>query len=121
MALLTDDMQGKLVNLLVSEGLVTESILKEAQSEAATANKPLLGLLTEKNIVDDELLTHAIAQVSGVPYVDLTKSIIDQSILGLLPEDIAERFMAGAIGRVDNRVGAARYFGKNRCGGGILT
>lgn len=113
MALLTDDMQGKLVNLLVSEGLVTESILKEAQSEAATANKPLLGLLTEKNIVDDELLTHAIAQVSGVPYVDLTKSIIDQSILGLLPEDIAERFMAVPLAEVQNRLAVAMIDANN--------
>lgn len=113
MALLTDDMQGKLVNLLVNEGLVTESILKEAQSEAATANKPLLGLLTEKNIVDDELLTHAIAQVSGVPYVDLTKSIIDQSILGLLPEDIAERFMAVPLAEVQNRLAVAMIDANN--------
>ena len=113
MALLTDDMQGKLVNLLVSEGLVTESILKEAQSEAATSHKPLLGLLTEKNIVDDELLTHAIAQVSGVPYVDLTKSIIDQSILGLLPEDIAERFMAVPLAEVQNRLAVAMIDANN--------
>ena len=38
----------------------------------ATAKKPLLALLTESGIVDDELLTHATAQVSGVPYVNLT-------------------------------------------------
>ncbi|HMM61935.1 MAG TPA: GspE/PulE family protein, partial [Candidatus Saccharibacteria bacterium] len=77
------------------------------------SHKPLLGLLTEKNIVDDELLTHAIAQVSGVPYVDLTKSIIDQSILGLLPEDIAERFMAVPLAEVQNRLAVAMIDANN--------
>lgn len=113
MALLTDDIQGKLVSLLVAEGLVTESILKDAQAEAIKVNKPLLGLLTERNIVDDELLTHAIAQVSGVPYVNLTNSLIDQSILGLLPEDIAERFMAVPLAEVQNRLAVAMIDANN--------
>lgn len=113
MALLTDDIQSKLVSLLASEGLVTESILKDAQAESAKTNKPLLGLLTEKNIVDDELLTHAIAQVSGVPYVNLTNSVIDQSILGLLPEDIAERFMAVPLAEVQNRLAVAMIDANN--------
>ena len=30
------------------------------------------------------LLTHAIAQVSGVPYVNLSNSLIDQDVLTLL-------------------------------------
>lgn len=113
MALLTDDIQSKLVSLLASEGLVTESILKDAQAESVKTNKPLLGLLTEKNIVDDELLTHAIAQVSGVPYVNLTNSVIDQNILGLLPEDIAERFMAVPLAEVQNRLAVAMIDANN--------
>lgn len=113
MALLTNDMQGKLVNLLVSEGLVDEVVLNDAKEESIKDNKPLLGLLSEKNIVDDELLTHAIAVVSGVPYVNLTNSIIDQSILGLLPEDIAERFMAVPLAEVQNRLAVAMIDANN--------
>jgi len=112
-ALLTNDMQGKLINLLVSEGLVSEGVLNQAKDESSKTNKPLLGLLAEKNIVDDELLTHAIAVVSGVPYVNLTNSIIDQSILGLLPEDIAERFMAVPLAEVQNRLAVAMIDANN--------
>ncbi len=113
MALLTGDIQGKLVNLLVSEGLVSDNVIKEAKATSAKTNKPLIELLTEQNIVDDELLTHATAQVSGVPYVNLTNSVIDQSILGLLPEDIAERFMAVPLAEVQNRLAVAMIDANN--------
>ncbi len=113
MALLTGDIQGKLVSLLVSEGLVSESVLNDAKDMAAKTSQPLLSLLTEQDIVDDELLIHAIAQVSGVPYVNLTNSLIDQSILGLLPEDIAERFMAVPLAEVQNRLAVAMIDANN--------
>ncbi|MEI7918545.1 MAG: GspE/PulE family protein [Candidatus Saccharibacteria bacterium] len=113
MALLTGDIQGKLVSLLVSEGLVSESVLNDAKDTAAKTSQPLISLLAEQDIVDDELLTHAIAQVSGVPYVNLTNSLIDQSILGLLPEDIAERFMAVPLAEVQNRLAVAMIDANN--------
>ena len=94
MALMTDDIQAKLITLLQEEGLVSNDALQQATDISTKAGKPLLSVLTEQSVIDNELLTHAIAQVSGVPYVNLTNSIIDQSILSLLPSDIAERFMA---------------------------
>jgi type IV pilus assembly protein PilB len=113
MALLTGDMQGKLVSLLIDEGLVSKNVLSDVEATSAKLNKPLLGLLTEQNIVNDELLTHAIAQVSGVPYVNLTNSVIDQSILGLLPEDAAERYMAVPLAEVQNRLAVAMIDANN--------
>jgi type IV pilus assembly protein PilB len=113
MALLTDDIQEKLIKLLVDEGLITQNVLKDAQTNSAKTGKPLFSFLNEQNIVDDELLTHAIAQVSGVPYVNLTNSFIDQNILGLLPEDIAERFMAVPLAEVQNRLAVAMIDANN--------
>jgi type IV pilus assembly protein PilB len=113
MALLTADMQTKLVSLLVGEGLVSESVLQSVEKASTDLNRPLFGLLTERGIVDEELLTHATAQVSGVPYVNLTNSVIDQSILGLLPEDIAERFMAVPLAEIQNRLAVAMIDANN--------
>ncbi len=110
---MTADMQTKLVSLLISEGLVSKSVLEDVKQAATTANKPLIVLLNERGIVDDELLTHAIAQVSGVPYVNLTNSVIDQNILGLLPEDIAERFMAVPLAEIQNRLAVAMIDANN--------
>lgn len=113
MALLTDDMQAKLTKLLVDEGLLAQATLDQASAEATRQKKPLFTYLAEANVVDDELLTHAIAQVSGVPYVNLTNSLIDQNILSLLPEDIAERFMAVPLAEVQNRLAVAMIDANN--------
>ncbi|MBC7565266.1 Flp pilus assembly complex ATPase component TadA [Candidatus Saccharibacteria bacterium] len=113
MPLLTDDIQDKLIKLLVEEGLVTSDVLQQARAASTAEKKPLFSLLSEKAIIDDELLTHAIAQVSGVPYVNLTNTLIDQNILGLLPEDIAERFMAVPLAEVQNRLAVAMIDANN--------
>lgn len=113
MALLTTDMQEKLITLLIEEGLVSESVLYKAQSDAVEKGKPLLTHLTEEGIVDDELLTHAIAQVSSVPYVNLANTIIDQKVLELLPQEIAERFMAVPLAEVQNRLAVAMIDANN--------
>lgn len=113
MALMTDDIQQKLIALLQEEGLVSTDALTKASEESAKANKPLLSVLTETAVIDNELLTHAIAQVSGVPYVNLTSTIVDQAILSLLPSDIAERFMAVPLAEVQNRLAVAMIDANN--------
>ena len=113
MALMTDDMQEKLIKLLTDEGLVSRDVIKRAAQAAKQSNTPLLATLTSNGTIDEELLTHAIAQVSGVPYVNLTSSIIDQSILSLLPSDIAERFMAVPLAEVQNRLAVAMIDANN--------
>lgn len=113
MALLTTDLQDKLTVLLVEEGLVSNSALQMAKQESVQTKQPLFELLADKHIIDDEMLTHAIAQVSGVPYVNLTNSIIDQDVLNLLTEDVAERFMAVPLAEVQNRLAVAMVDASN--------
>lgn len=113
MALLTDDIQEKLIKLLVDEGLVAADVITATKNQSAKEGKPLFSLLADQDIIDDELLTHAIAQVSGVPYVNLANLLIDQSILSLLPEDIAERFMAVPLAEVQNRLAVAMIDANN--------
>lgn len=113
MALLTTDMQEKLIGLLSDEGLVNKQVLQDTLAESQSSKKPIFALLTEKRIIDDEMLTHAIAVLSGVPYVNLTNSLINQSVLDLLPEDIAERFMAVPLADVQNRLAVAMVDASN--------
>lgn len=113
MALLTTETQEKLISLLSDEGLVNKDVLDAAVAESKTAKKPLFALLAEKHVIDDEMLTHAIAQVSGVPYVNLTNSLINQQVLDLVPEDIAERFMAVPLAEVQNRLAVAMVDASN--------
>ena len=113
MALLTADMQDKLINLLTEEGLVSKAVLDTALNESQTSKQPLFALLSEKRIIDDEMLTHAIAQVAGVPYVNLTNTLVNQQVLDLLPEDVAERFMAVPLAEVQNRLAVAMVDASN--------
>lgn len=104
MALLTSELQEKLIKLLVDEGLVAQDAITNTQEQAKGGNEPLLSILLKDGVVDDELLTHAIAQVSGVPYVNLRSTVIEEKILALLPQDIAERFMAVPLAEMQNRL-----------------
>lgn len=113
MGLLTQETQDKLLTLLVDEGLVSSDVITSATAESQKTSKPILAILTEQNVIDDELLTHATAQVSGVPYVNLRNTIIDEKILSLLPEDIAERFMAVPLAEVQNRLAVAMIDANN--------
>ena len=113
MALLTLEIQDKLTTLLVEEGLVTQAAIDEARAEAEKDNQPLMTTLVKLGHVSDELLTHATAQVSGVPYVNLTNTLINEQILTLLPEDIAERFMAVPLAEVQNRLAVAMIDANN--------
>jgi type IV pilus assembly protein PilB len=112
-ALLTDDLIERLQKLLVEEGLVEQAVLGDAVSRAAATDKPLFTLLSEEHILDAEMLVHAVAQVSGVPYVNLTNSYIDQDVLNLLPADVAERFMAVPLAEVQNRLAVAMIDANN--------
>ena len=70
MALLTDDIQDKLIELLVNEGLIEKSVIDDALKRRSESGKPLFSLLSEEGLLDNELLVHGVAQVSGVPYVN---------------------------------------------------
>lgn len=113
MALLTTDIQDKIVHLLTEEGLVSKSTLDAAMAESQQKKQPLFALLSEKHIIDDEMLTHAMAQVSGVPYVNLTNTLVSQDVLELLREDVAERFMAVPLAEVQNRLAVAMVDASN--------
>lgn len=113
MPLMTDDIQKHLLALLKEEGLLSDGDLETAQAEADQTKVPLFTVLANQGSLDDELLAHAIAQVSGVPYVNLTNSIIDQNILTLIPADVAERFMAVPLAEVQNRLAVAMIDANN--------
>lgn len=113
MALLTSDNQTKLLDMFVEEGLATRESVDKVRADAQASGKPVGTLLVEEGIVDDELLVHGIAKISGVPYINISTSIIDQSVLNLLPGDIAERFMAVPLAETNNRLAVAMIDANN--------
>ncbi len=113
MSILTDENQKKLEALLLSEGLVKATVLDKYHKQVTQTGKPLFVALVEDKVVSDEQLTRYIAQVSNVPYVDLSDAQIDQTVLELLPRDVAEHFMAVPLGEVQNRLAVAMLDANN--------
>lgn len=113
MAVLTDANQKKLEEALVKNGLLTLANLEKYRAEAKQTHEPLLSYLVTNNYVSNEALTKCIAEVSGVQYVNLLDAQVDQKVLGLLPKDVAEHFMAVPLGEVQNRLAVAMLDANN--------
>jgi type IV pilus assembly protein PilB len=60
--------------------------------------------MVAEGAVTDENLTKTIARVTKVPYVNLNNARVDPDVLELLPQDIAERYMAVPLGEMSNRL-----------------
>lgn len=104
MSVLSEDTQKKVQQRLVSDKLITEADLKAIHLSAEKNNTPLLAALVASGKVSDEALTKAIAEVTNVPYVNLSSARIDPDVLALLPQDIAERYMAVPLGEMQHRL-----------------
>ncbi len=104
MSVLSEDTQKAVESSLVKSGSITEEEIKELHKKAATQSTPFLATLVASGKVSDEALTKTIANVTNVPYVNLSSAKIDPDILALLPQDIAERYMAVPLGEMQHRL-----------------
>lgn len=104
MSVLSANTQQEVEASLVRDGLITSEELEQARKKAEKARTPFFGYLVNEGIVSDEALTKKIAHATKVPYVNLQKAYIDPKILDLLPQEIAERYMAVPLGEMQNRL-----------------
>lgn len=104
MSVLSTAAQQQVEDTLVKDGVISKEQLGEFKAAAEKENTPFLSYLTSKGIVPDETLTRTIAHVTKVPYVNLSTAKIDQGVLGLLPQEVAERYMAVPLGEMQNRL-----------------
>lgn len=92
---------------LVASQAITADKLQELRQKAEKDQKPLFSLLVNEGSLSNEDLTKVVAHVNKVPYVNLATAHIEQNILELLPQDIAERYMAIPLGEMQNRLAIA--------------
>ncbi len=104
MSVLSTAAQKQVEETLVASGALSAEQLAEVKDKAAKQSIPLLSLLVSDGKVSEETLTKTIAQVAKVPYVNLSSAKIEPEILELLPEDVAERYMAVPLGEMQNRL-----------------
>ena len=104
MSVLSTAAQKQVEDTLVKDGVLTKDQLADLKEKAEKESTPLLSFLTTGGFVPDETLTKTIAHVTKVPYVNLGTAKINQEVLDLLPQEIAERYMAVPLGEMQNRL-----------------
>jgi len=89
----------KLGEMLIKAGLLTPQRLQEAL-DYQKANGGKLGLnLVKLGHVKEEALTQVLAQQYGVPAMYLSKVDIDDSIVKLIPSEVAQKYLIMPVGR----------------------
>ncbi len=104
MSVLSATAQKQVEESLVSDGALTADQMKALKEKAIKESTPLFGLMVSEGHVSNEQLTKVMAQVTKVPYVNLINVKIDTEVLALLPQELAERYMAVPLGEMQHRL-----------------
>ena len=102
--LLNKELEDRVVDLLVEDGLVDSGLVQNAYNEVRKTGQPILAVLKSKKIADDDRIQHATAIVLNVPYVDLRNIRFDRQALLKIPQGVAERSRVVPLGERDGRL-----------------
>ena len=104
MSVLSSATENQVENALIENKMITETKLNNAKNLAKRSNMPVFMYMLKNGYINDEQLTKANAIVTKVPYVNLTQAKINPLVLKLLPQDIAERYMAVPLGEMQHKL-----------------
>lgn len=89
----------QLRDFIIDSEMVKKEDLDSAFKEAQDQGKKLGEILLEKKLIEEVKLRKLYAYILGVPFVDLTKELIDSDILQIVPEPIARKHKIVAFER----------------------
>ncbi len=78
-------------NYLLEEMIITESQLKHSQEEAKKQELPIEKVLINLGYITEEDFANFLSDKTGIPYIDLTNYLIDPTVIGLIPEELARK------------------------------
>lgn len=83
-----------IVDLLTSQGVLNAEQVEKVKLEQANTGKSFKEIITEKNYASEEQIAQAEAKLRNIPFVDLAEAAISPQALNLLPQPVAEKFIA---------------------------
>jgi type IV pilus assembly protein PilB len=104
MSVLSAATQQQVEDDLVTSGALKPEMLESLKQKSESDHAPILSLLVSEGNVSEEQLAKSIAKVTNIPYVNLSNTKVEQSTLKLLPQDVAERYMAVPLGEMQHRL-----------------
>ena len=90
---------GRLGELLVAKGVVSEDQLRIALTERKHSHEPVGRILVRFGFVTEGVVRDMLAGVLGHDSVDLSKALIDGDVVKLVPREIARRYRILAVTR----------------------
>lgn len=82
-----------LTGILVSQGVLSQEQAKKVELERANTGKSLKEIIAGQNLVSEEKLARAEAELHKIPFVDLRETAVSPESLSLLPQAVAERYI----------------------------
>jgi type IV pilus assembly protein PilB len=94
----------QLGDILVEDGLVTQTQLAEAFDEHQRAGRALGRVLVDRGVLSESQLVAALAKQIGMRFVDLSDFPVDGAALASVPQAVARRYNALPIGYEDGKL-----------------
>ena len=92
--------RGRLGEILVEFGAITEAQLEHALAQQASLKMPLGKVLLKLNYVTDETVRQALSKQLNIPYIDLEKVTLDRQLARVINRSYARRHSVLPIAQV---------------------
>ncbi|MBU1061709.1 MAG: Flp pilus assembly complex ATPase component TadA [Candidatus Omnitrophica bacterium] len=92
----------RLTEILIKNGVVSESQLKKALKVQKQKGSPLKDILIELGFVNEKDLMAALSQDLGIPPIALSRFKIEPEILKLIPSDLVKKYQIVPVSKVGN-------------------
>jgi len=89
----------KVGEYLLEAGLITEDQLKEALRRQRQTREPIGQILSRAGYVDEADICRILNQQLGLPIVDLQATAIEDTVIALVREELAKRYIAIPVGK----------------------
>src|SRR6202165_2933153 len=93
-------MSAKLGEILVRENLISPQHLREALDYQREHGGRLGYNLVKLGLVSDDMITAVLSRQYGIPSVNLELFQIDESVLRLIPQEVAQKYSVLPLSRV---------------------
>jgi len=102
-------MSAKLGEILVRENLISPQHLREALDYQREHGGRLGFNLVKLGLVSDDMITAVLSRQYGIPSVNLDLFHIDESVLRLIPQEVAQKYSVLPLSRVGADPYAAQH------------
>lgn len=88
----TSHSRDSLEGILLADGFLTQDQFNKVRLESINTGKPTDTIILAHNYANEQAVTKAKAELTGIPFVDLNQIGIAPEAINLLPEAVAKRY-----------------------------